>query len=146
MLLAWISIIIPRWLELSLDKWTWVSISMQGRVENEQLLERKRGEKKWSRRRLAILVGRCFLISPGCNWLRTPLPTRHQCGSCQSETSGQTLVTPSPSFMIIYLRLDIHTNTCIDTHTYTHMHTFPPVSQTQTLTLSHLSGEIITFD
>ena len=61
----------------------WVSVGMQGRVENEQLYRRKR-EKNVIEEEISYSSGTVFLISPGCNWLRTPLPTRHQCGSCQS--------------------------------------------------------------
>lgn len=143
MLLARITIIIPRWLELSLDKWTlwvegvciWVYISMQRGVKNEQLLERKR--KNVIQREISYSKGTEFLISLGCNWLGTPLPTRHQWGSCQSKTSGQTLATPSPRLAIIYLCLDtrMHKSTL-----------FPFESPTQIPTFSHLSGGIITFD
>lgn len=94
-----------------------MSIGMQGRVEKEQLQERK-GEGKKVIEKISCSSGTVFLISLGCNWLRTPLPTRHQCGSCQRETAGQPLVAPSPSFTIIYL--------CLDTHTNTHKHAFFP--------------------
>lgn len=59
----------------------WLSVGMQGRVENEQLQRRKR---KKMIEEITYSSGTVFLISPGCNWLRTPLPTRHQCGRCQS--------------------------------------------------------------
>lgn len=145
MLLAWISIIIPRWLELSLDKWSCWVVGMllcvcwdvycflSFWIENKQLQNRKIG-KNVIEVEISCSSGTVFLISPGYNWLRTPLPMRHQCSSCQSETSGQPLVVPSSHCTIIYLRLDTHTN--MDIHSYTHTCVTPP-SQIHTLSLTY---------
>lgn len=155
MLLAWISIIIPRWLELSLDKWTcWVeSVCMCVLGCLLVFKDELRMSSCWSESEKKKVIemeisyssGTVFLISRGCNWLRTPLPTRHQCDSCQSEAAGQPLVAPSPSFTINYILLDTHTNTCINTQTHACFLSSP--SQMQTLSYTRtVSGEIITLD